>query len=66
MEKLKDKSPMESNPQSDIFSSFFVLLESQQRINDVTVHIEPVKNYPMSKRSSRSVGEDPPCDERTA
>ena len=35
------------------------LLESQQPINDVSVHIEPVKNYPTSKRSSRSAGEEP-------
>jgi cation diffusion facilitator family transporter len=35
------------------------LLESQQRINDVSVHIEPAKNYPTSKRSTRSAGEKP-------
>ena len=51
---------------SPIMSRTARLIESQHRINDVSVHIEPVKNCPMSKRSSRSVGEHPPSDERTA
>ena len=33
------------------------LLESQHRINDVTVHIEPVRNHPKGKWNSPSVEE---------
>jgi cation diffusion facilitator family transporter len=34
------------------------LLELQQRINDVSVHIEPVKNDPTGAQSNRSAGKE--------
>ena len=35
------------------------LLDSQLPINDVSVHIEPFKNHPTNRQSSRSDGEEP-------